>query len=117
MSHSFVFLTTKSLKAGRALTLFVILTWAVSKLSKDAGSYDRAIPDLEVEVKLTVSEGDKVVCLMEYCGTHAKFHREAIWREIWIVRLVGWQDRWELALPDAEAYCRQLGYSMTPPNS
>jgi len=75
------------------------------------------IPDLSVEIKLTLTDGDKVVCLMEYRGTHATFNREAVWREIWIARLSQGKIVESWPLPDIDAYCRQLGYQLIPPGS
>jgi predicted ester cyclase len=77
----------------------------------------REIPDLSVEIKMTLEEGDKVVCLKEYRGTHAEFQREAIWREIWIARLSEGKIVESWPLPDIDAYCRQLGYRITPPST
>jgi len=76
-----------------------------------------SIPDLSVEVILTVSEGDMVVCLMEYRGTHASFKRGAIWREAWFVRLSEGKIVESRPLPDIDAYCRQLGYQLTDPST
>jgi len=77
----------------------------------------RQVPDLSVEVKMTLEDGDKVVCLKEYRGTHAEFKREAIWREIWIARLSDGKIVESWPLPDIDAYCRQLGYQLIPPSS
>lgn len=77
----------------------------------------RAIPDLRVEVKLTVADGDMVVCLMEYRGTHASFKREAVWREAWFARLSEGKIVESWPLPDIAAYCRQLGYKLIPPST
>jgi len=33
----------------------------------------REVPDLSVDIKMTLADGDKVVCLMEYRGTHASY--------------------------------------------
>ena len=77
----------------------------------------REIPDLRVEVKMTLEDGDKVVCRKEYRGTHAVFHREAVWREIWIARLSEGKIVESWPLPDIDAYCRQLGYQVTPPST
>ncbi|MFC2108234.1 ester cyclase [Candidatus Bipolaricaulota bacterium] len=77
----------------------------------------REIPDLRVEIKLTLADGDMVVCLMEYRGTHASFKREAIWREAWFVRLSEGKIVESWPLPDIDAYCRQLGYQITPPST
>jgi ketosteroid isomerase-like protein len=75
------------------------------------------IPDLSVDVKLTLADGDRVVCLMEYRGTHATYGREAIWREAWFVRLSEGKIVESWPLPDIDAYCRQLGYQLTAPDS
>jgi len=77
----------------------------------------KAIPDLRVDVKLTVADADMVVCLMEYRGTHASFKREAVWREAWFVRLSEGKIVESWPLPDIDAYCRQLGYQVTPPST
>jgi len=77
----------------------------------------REIPDLSVEVKMTLEDANKVVCLMEYRGTHAEFEREAIWREIWIARLSEGKIVESWPLPDIDAYCRQLGYQLIPPST
>ncbi|MEW5826346.1 MAG: ester cyclase [Candidatus Bipolaricaulota bacterium] len=74
------------------------------------------IPDLSVDIKLILADGDKVCCLMEYRGTHATFKREAIWREIWIVRLSEGKIVESWPLPDVDAYLRQLGYQLVPPS-
>ena len=77
----------------------------------------RAIPDLSVEIKMTLAEGDTVACLMEYRGTHAAFKREAVWREAWFARLSDGKIIESWPLPDIDAYCRQLGYQLTPPST
>jgi len=77
----------------------------------------REIPDLRVDIKLTLADGDMVVCLMEYRGTHANFKREAIWREIWIARFCEGKIVESWPLPDVDAYCRQLGYQVIPPST
>jgi len=73
------------------------------------------IPDLQVDIKLTLADADKVACLMEYRGTHATFKREIVWREIWIVRLSEGKIVESWPLPDVDAYLRQLGYQLIPP--
>jgi len=77
----------------------------------------KEIPDLSVEVKLTLADEDMVVCLMEYRGTHARYDREALWREIWIARLSEGKIVESWPLPDVDAYCRQLGFQVTPPST
>ena len=75
------------------------------------------IPDLRVDIKLTLADGDKVACLTEYRGTHATCKREALWREIWVVRLSEGKIVESWPLPDVDAYLRQLGYQSTPPSA
>ncbi len=77
----------------------------------------RQVPDLSVDIKMTLEDGDKVICLKEYRGTHAKFGREAIWREIWIARLSEGKIVESWPLPDIDAYCRQLGFQVIPPST
>ena len=77
----------------------------------------REVPDLSVDIKMTLADGDKVVCLMEYRGTHAEFKREAIWREIWIARLSEGKIVESWPLPDIDAHCRQLGFQLIPPET
>jgi predicted ester cyclase len=75
------------------------------------------IPDLRVDIKMTLADGDMVACLMEYRGTHATFKREAVWREIWVVRLSEGKIVESWPLPDVDAYLRQLGYQSIPPSA
>ncbi|MFC2077818.1 ester cyclase [Candidatus Bipolaricaulota bacterium] len=77
----------------------------------------RQIPDLCVDIKMTLEDGDMVVCLMEYRGTHANFKREAVWREAWFARLSEGKIVESWPLPDIDAYCRQLGYELIPPST
>jgi predicted ester cyclase len=74
------------------------------------------IPDLTVDIKLILEDGDLVACLMEYRGTHATFKREAVWREVWVVRLADDKIVESWPLPDVDAYLRQLGYQSVPPS-
>ncbi len=76
----------------------------------------REIPDLRVDIKRILADGDMVACLMEYRGTHATFKREAVWREIWVVRLCEGKIVESWPLPDVDAYLRQLGYQSVPPS-
>jgi len=77
----------------------------------------KEIPDLRVEIRLTLADGDMVVCLMEYRGIHAAFKREAVWREAWFVRLSEGKIVESWPLPDIDAYCRQLGFQLIPPSN
>ena len=76
----------------------------------------KEFPNLYATIQLILADGDMVVCLLEYRGTHATFEREAVWREAWFVRLSegkiveGWP------VTDLDAYFRQLGYQLTPPS-
>ncbi|MCX6092270.1 MAG: ester cyclase [Candidatus Bipolaricaulota bacterium] len=74
------------------------------------------IPDLRVDIKLTLADGDMVTCLMEYRGTHATYKREALWREIWVVRHSEGKIVESWPLPDVDAYLRQLGYQSISPS-
>jgi predicted ester cyclase len=77
----------------------------------------KQIPDLMATIKLILADGDMVVCLLEYRGTHADFEREAVWREAWFARLSegkiveGWP------ITDESSYLRQLGYQLIPPSA
>ena len=75
------------------------------------------IPDLRVEIKMALAEGDMVVCLMEYRVTHVRFEREAVWREAWFARLSDGKIVGSQCLPDIDAYCRQLGTQLIPPSA
>ena len=77
----------------------------------------KEIPDLMATIKLILADGDMVVCLLEYRGTHADFEREAVWREAWFVRLSEGKivEGWPVL--DESSYCRQLGYRLIRPSS
>jgi len=77
----------------------------------------KEIPDLEATIKLILADGDMVVSLLEYRGTHATLEREAVWREAWFVRLSEGKivEGWPVL--DESAYCRQLGYQLIPPST
>jgi len=76
----------------------------------------REIPDLRVDVKMTLEDRDKVACLMKCRGTHATYRREAVWREIWVVRLSEGKIVESWPLPDVDAYLKKLGYRSIPPS-
>ena len=77
----------------------------------------KQFPDLKAAIKLILGDGDMVVCLLEYRGTHTDLAREAVWREAWFVRLSegviveGWP------VIDLSSYFRQLGYQLIPPST
>jgi predicted ester cyclase len=77
----------------------------------------KEIPDLMATIKLILADGDMVVCLLEYRGTHANFEREAVWREAWFIRLSEGKivEGWPVL--DESAYLRQLGYQLIPPST
>ncbi len=72
-------------------------------------------PDLQAAIKLILADGDMVVCLLEYRGTHAKFEREAVWREAWFTRLSDGRivEGWPVI--DESSFFRHLGYQLIPP--
>jgi predicted ester cyclase len=74
-------------------------------------------PDLKATIKLILADGDMVVCLLEYRGTHAKFKREVVWREAWFVRLSEGEivEGWPVI--DESSFFRHLGYQLIPPSS
>jgi hypothetical protein len=77
----------------------------------------KEIPDLMATIKLILADGDMVVCLLEYCGTHANFEREAVWREAWFVRLSEGKivEGWPVI--DESSFFRHLGYQLIPPST
>jgi predicted ester cyclase len=91
-------------------------------LSAQAQSEMRAFmaqefPDLKVTIKLVLADGDLVVSLVEYRGTHAKFAREAVWREAWFARLSAGKivEGWPVI--DESSLFRHLGYQLIPPSA
>lgn len=77
----------------------------------------KQFPDLKATIKLILADGDMVVCLLEYRGIHAKFKREAIWREAWFVRLSEGKivEGWPVI--DETSFFTHLGYQLIPPSS
>jgi len=77
----------------------------------------KEFPDLQATIKLILADGDMVVCLLEYRGTHAKFEREAVWREAWFTRLSEGKiiEGWPII--DESSFFRHLGYQLIPPSS
>jgi predicted ester cyclase len=77
----------------------------------------KEFPDLEATIKLILADGDMVVSLLEYRGTHADFEREAVWREAWFVRLSGGKivEGWPII--DESSFFRHLGYQLIPPSA
>ena len=77
----------------------------------------KEFPGLRATMKLILADGDMVVSLLEYRGTHADFKREAVWREAWFVRLSegtiveGWP------IIDESSFLRHLGYQLIPPSA
>jgi predicted ester cyclase len=72
-------------------------------------------PDLTATIKLILADGDMVVSLLEYRGTHAKLEREAVWREAWFTRLSEGQIVESWPIIDESSYFRHLGYQLIPP--
>jgi len=77
----------------------------------------KEFPDLRATIKLILADGDMVVSLLEYQGTHAGLEREAVWREAWFVRLSEGKivEGWPII--DESSYFRHLGYQLIPPNT
>jgi len=74
-------------------------------------------PDLRATIKLILADGDSVVTLLEYLGTHAGFERQAVWREAWFVRLSEGKivEGWPII--DESSFLRHLGYQLIPPSA
>jgi ketosteroid isomerase-like protein len=77
----------------------------------------KQFPDLTAAVKLSLEDGDRVFCLVEYRGTHAEFEREAVWREAWFVRMSEGKIVEDWTVFDGSSYFRQLGYQLIPPTA
>ena len=77
----------------------------------------KQFPDLKATIRLILADGEMVVCLLEYRGIHAKFKREAVWREAWFARLSEGKivEGWPVI--DLDTYFRQLGYQLTSPSA
>jgi predicted ester cyclase len=77
----------------------------------------KEFPGLKATIEQIHADGDMVVCLLEYRGTHADLEREAVWREAWFVRLSEGKivEGWPVL--DLSSYFRQLGYQIIPPSS
>jgi len=77
----------------------------------------KQIPDLNGAIKIILADGDMVVCLLEYRGTHADFKREAVWREAWFARLSEGMIVESWPIIDESSYLRHLGYQLIPPGT
>jgi len=77
----------------------------------------KEFPGLKAAIKQIHADGDMVVCLLEYRGTHADFEREAVWREAWFVRLSEGKIVEDWTVFDGSSYFRQLGYQLVPPST
>jgi hypothetical protein len=77
----------------------------------------KEFPDLRATIQLILADGDMVVTLLEYLGTHAGFERQAVWREAWFVRLS--EDKIVEGWPiiDESSFFRHLGYQLIPPSA
>ena len=75
----------------------------------------KVVPDLQATIDLIFGDGDMVVCLMTYSGTHATYKREAIWREAWITRLSAGMIVESWPVNDESSFLRQIGYKLVPP--
>jgi predicted ester cyclase len=77
----------------------------------------KQFPDLKATIKLILADGDMVVSLLEYRGTHATFKREAVWREAWFARLSEGKIVESWPIIDLDSYFRHLGYQLIPPSA
>jgi len=77
----------------------------------------KEFPDLKATIKQILADGDMVVCLLEYRGTHADLEREAVWREAWFVRLSEGKIVEDWTVLNLDSYFRQLGYQIIPPST
>ncbi len=74
-------------------------------------------PDLSAAIQLILADGDMVVSLLEYRGTHATFDRQAVWREAWFARLSEGMIVESWPIIDESPFLRQLGYQLIPPGT
>ena len=72
-------------------------------------------PDLTAAIKLILADGEMVVSLLEYRGTHKKYKREAVWQEAWFVRMAEGMIVESWPMMDLSSYFRHLGYQILPP--
>lgn len=77
----------------------------------------KEFPDLKATITLILADGDMVVSLLEYRGTHARYNREAVWREAWFVRLSEGKIVESWPVIDESSTSAQLGYQLIPPSS
>jgi predicted ester cyclase len=77
----------------------------------------KEFPDLRATIQLILADGELVVSLLEYRGTHADLEREAVWREAWFARLSEGKivEGWPVI--DESSYFRHLGYRLIPPGA
>jgi ketosteroid isomerase-like protein len=77
----------------------------------------KQFPDLRASIEQFLVDGDRIVCLVEYRGTHVEFEREAVWREAWFVRMSEGKIVEDWTVYDGSSYFRQLGYQLIPPGA
>ena len=77
----------------------------------------KEFPDVKVTIQNILSDGDIVVSLLEYRGTHVDFEREVVWQEAWFARLSEGKIVEDWSVFDGISYFKQLGYQITPPGS
>ncbi len=76
----------------------------------------KEFPDLQAIIEQIIADGDMVVSLLVYHGTHAKFKREIVWREAWFARLSEGKIVESWPIIDEYAYFRHLGFKLVPPS-
>lgn len=72
-------------------------------------------PDLTATIQQIIADGDRVVSLLEYRGTHKRYQREAVWQEAWFVRMSEGMIVESWPINDLYTYFRHLGYQLVPP--
>ena len=102
------------------LTKALIKGYNISKDQAKSGLQNvltEEFPDLKATILQTLADDDRLVCFLEYHGTHAKFKREVVWREAWFMRLSEGKIVEDWGASDSETYYRQLGYQLIPPST
>ena len=72
-------------------------------------------PDMRVEIKLILGQGDLVSCYLLNSGTNTEFHHTAIWSELDIFRIQNHRITETWGVEDTNAELKQLGFRTTEP--
>jgi len=71
-------------------------------------------PNLTATIHQILADGDRVVSLLEYRGTHKRYKKEAVWQEAWFVRMSEGMIVESWPINDLYTYFRHLGYQLVP---